>query len=88
MRQREALYIVVDANLSPSQRAVQAAHAVAQFMLVRPGVWKNETLVLLKDKGIEKYLFEADAFFQEPDLDYQVTAVAFYRTTFIDLPLL
>ena len=43
------LYIITDATLSPSQQAVQSAHAVAEFQKNHPGApWVNGTLVLLK----------------------------------------
>lgn len=44
----DRLYVLVHDNLTPSQKAVQACHAVAQFQIKHPGVWMNETLVLLK----------------------------------------
>ena len=42
------LYVYVDANLSDSQKAVQSAHAVAQFQKDHPTApWVNGTLVLM-----------------------------------------
>lgn len=73
------LYILVDQNLSPSQRAVQAAHAVAEYLLThRDTEWDNGTLVLLKVPDLEPWLKHADAIFREPDLDNRITAIAAY----------
>lgn len=73
------LYILVDQFLAPSKRAVQAAHAVAEYLLLHPDTeWDNGTLVLLKVPDIENWVQHADAVFREPDLDNRVTAVAAY----------
>jgi len=78
------LYVVVRKDITPSQRAVQAGHALAEYML-NSSRWKNKTLVYLgvrdlrrlhriKDKleyeEIEHYPF------YEADLDNQLTAIA------------
>jgi hypothetical protein len=82
---REKLYVVVNETLSPSQQAVQSAHAVAEFMRKNPHtLWANGYLILLKDRplfgdnmssrwhmpGIER------AEFIEPDLSNKITAYA------------
>jgi hypothetical protein len=90
------LYVVVDASLSKSQQAVQASHGVAEYMLsqsfmgkYRSDGWWNETLILLKDRDLDKYLPDCDSYWREPDLDNMVTAVAFYTDKFSwDIPLL
>ena len=74
------LYVVVQSDLSKAQQAVQAGHAVAEFLKTNPNtLWSNGTLVYLKQKdlnwlyGIKNYEW---AEFREPDLGNQVTAVA------------
>ena len=47
------LYVAVRKDLSYSQRAVQAGHAVAEYMLNCPSSnWKNQTLIYLGVKGL------------------------------------
>lgn len=71
------LYVLVDPNLYQAQRAVQAAHAVAEYMKLHPDTkWDNGTLVLLKAKNIEEEAKTADAIFTEPYWDNRITAVA------------
>jgi hypothetical protein len=88
------LYVVVDASLSKSQQAVQASHGVAQYVIdedIHPSKdrWLNSTLVLLKDRDLDKYLSSCDSYWREPDLDNRVTAVAFFKHSFPwDIPLL
>jgi len=80
---REKLYVVVNETLTPSQQAVQSAHAVAEFLRVHPHtMWSNGYLILLKDKpyGGNMRAFAwgggESAEFIEPDLDNKVTAYA------------
>jgi hypothetical protein len=83
---KEKLYVVVNETLTPSQQAVQSAHAVAEFLKKYPHtMWSNGYLILLKDKpsrdgnmkgwvgGHNEY-----AEFVEPDLDNKVTAYAVF----------
>jgi len=80
----EKLYVVVNEKLTPSQQAVQSAHAVAEFLKQYPNtVWSNGYLVLLKDKpnavgNMVPYIYgDCDiAKFIEPDLGNTVTAYA------------
>jgi hypothetical protein len=79
------LYVIVRKDLSTSQRAVQAGHAVAEFLLRGPfSRWNNGTLIYLGVKGLrqlerikdrfEKEGIEYSAFI-EPDLNDEITAI-------------
>ena len=80
------LYVVVRKDLSESQRAVQAGHAVAEFLLRGPNSnWSNGTLVYLGVKGLrqlENLKFKLDrrdisyVEFREPDIGNETTAIA------------
>lgn len=96
------LYTIVRKDLKGhGQRAVQAAHSVAEYLLKNPNttwdngtivlltIWDEESLVdfgeLLTSKGIN---FEM---FREPDLDNQFTALTAesdFRVPFCGLKLL
>lgn len=83
------LYVFVRSDLSPSQRAVQGAHAVAEYLLrghkrdfLQP--WNNGTIVMLRVKdasdleNTRQYLVNLGiehAQFYEPDIK-AYTAVA------------
>ena len=80
------LFVIVRKDLSISQRAVQAGHAVADYMLHSSfSRWNNETLIYLGVKGLHqlenlKRKFENEDIeyieFREPDLNNEVTAIA------------
>ena len=80
------LYVIVRKDLSVSQRAVQAGHAVAQFLLYGPfSRWKNGTLIYLGIKNLkrlEKLIYQLKnnninyVEFREPDIGNQITAIA------------
>ena len=80
------LYVIVRKDLSVSQRAVQAGHAVAEFLLRGPfSRWKNGTLIYLGVKGLKqlenlKYKLDFHGIpyteFREPDIGNEVTAIA------------
>ncbi len=42
------LYVVTRGDLSPAQQAVQAGHALAEYLLSTESEWDNGTLVYLK----------------------------------------
>lgn len=81
------LYVIVRKDLSISQQAVQAGHALAAYLLA--GLfcrrWKNETLIYLGVKGLNQlnnlkskldFLEVPYVEFREPDLNNEVTAIA------------
>jgi len=70
------LYVLVDPSLSKSQKAVQTAHAVAQYLIDNPNTdWDNGTLVVLKARDIDREAAYADSIFREPDLENKITAI-------------
>lgn len=79
------LYVLTRADLSKGQQAVQAGHAVAEWVLRNPQAWQNEFLIYLKVPS-EDHLHEWSIklqekghpyiVFREPDLENQVTALA------------
>jgi hypothetical protein len=96
------LYVLVRDDLkTPGYKAVQAGHAVAEFLLEygkTPG-WDNGTLVFLVVKSEDELEYYQDLFayreklyssFYEPDIGNQLTAVAVLGadTLVKDLPLL
>ena len=84
------LYLVTRADLPPGQQAVQAAHAMREFVACCPEVdleWyrTSNTLAFLAvpDEDRLSALLEKArsrgcpaASFQEPDLDHELTAIA------------
>ena len=81
------LYVIVRKDLSTSQQAVQAGHAVAAFLLHGQFFrrWRNETLIYLGVKGLhqlENLKHKLDCYdipyveFREPDIGNEVTAIA------------
>lgn len=78
------LYVLVRKDLSPSYRAVQAGHAVAEWLL-HDQSWQNDTLVYLTTRDEWSLCRWADKLdskdikwvgFREPDLGNQLTAIA------------
>jgi len=94
MKEDKKLYVVVDSQLPMQVQAVQACHAIAEFMRKYPATtWKNGTLVLLKQDfrggrhfytglGSRTYYprFEY-AEFKEPDMGDRLTAYAAFGPT-------
>lgn len=75
------MYILVRNDLSNSQKAVQAGHALAEYLQRRPDTqWKNGTLVYLKVRNEEELLdwhSKLDCIgFREPDKNNELTALA------------
>ena len=79
------LYIVTRKDLSKSQQAVQAGHALAEFILNRNTEWDNGTLVYLQvsdENELKRLLLSLESSnidyvkFREPDRDNEITAIA------------
>jgi hypothetical protein len=80
------LYVIVRKDLTTSQTAVQAGHAVAGYLLhSRLSRWQNNTLIYLGVKGLPqlenlKRKFERNEIayteFCEPDMNNETTAIA------------
>ena len=79
------LYVLIRSDLPKNYQAVQAGHAVAEYMLECPGAWQNETLVYLRvrneaeleewsERLHEMYIIRCPFF--EPDINDQMTALA------------
>lgn len=85
------MYVLVREDLTKSQQAVQAGHALAEYMLKYPGAreWGNHTLIYLKVSReqlqdlCKKYTdrLRHVAAFKEPDLNDELTAFAFLEPT-------
>lgn len=91
------LYVVVRDDLSPSQKAVQAGHAIAEYLKCNPDTdWYNGTLVILVENRLDKCILKLRkrnidwVEFYEPDLDNQLTAIASLNDgrVFSNLPLM
>jgi peptidyl-tRNA hydrolase len=80
------LYVIVRKDLTTSQMAVQAGHALAAYLLHSHfSRWKNETLIYLGVKNLDqlerlKYKLDLEGIkfteFREPDLNNESTAIA------------
>lgn len=80
------LYVIVRKDISISQRAVQAGHAVADYLLHSPSArWNNGILIYLGVKGLNqlehlkrKFKLEGIPYieFKEPDMNNETTAIA------------
>ena len=81
----DKLYVVTRKDLSKSQQAVQAGHALAEYLLTTDTPWTNGTLVYLKVndedelKSLTALLKHGKIHFtsfKEPDFNNQLTAIA------------
>lgn len=84
------LYVIVRKKMKCSIPAVQAGHALAQWMLDNPEQakeWNNSYLIYLQLKNLiklDRWMFKLDTknipytVFREPDLDNEPTAIAVY----------
>lgn len=77
------MYVVVRDDLSVAQKAVQAGHALAEYLKEnKDTLWNNGTLVYLTTKNIEQFKNKLDVYrieyneFREPDIGNELTAIA------------
>ena len=80
------MFVIVRKDLSKSQQAVQAGHALAEYLLRGPSTeWQNGTLIYLGVKGLTqlenlKHKFDMADIpykeFKEPDIGNETTAIA------------
>ena len=80
------MFVIVRKDLSTSQQAVQAGHALAEYLLHGPfSRWQNGTLIYLGVKGLKQLENIKRKFvmgdiphreFREPDLNDEITAIA------------
>jgi len=79
------LYVLTRKDLPGSQPAVQAGHAVAEWLLHDPASWKNEYLIYLGVDNEQDLKCWGDKLsrksikwigFREPDRDNELTAIA------------
>ncbi len=77
--------MLVRGDLPPPAQAVQAGHALAQYMLDHPNIWKNEYLIYLKvkdERDLKMWMWKLDmshipySTFYEPDLENSLTAIS------------
>ena len=79
------MYVLVDKSLPAEQKAVQAAHAVAEYYKVHGAKttyqWNNHLIILESDKILDTYFlrkYKMDyAVFNEPFYKGKITAIAF-----------
>ena len=80
--EKKSLYVLIDNKLEPIYGCVQGGHAVAQWLLNHPSQdWNNNYLIYVS-ADLSKWKERLDILnidyteFKEPDLDYQITALA------------
>ena len=85
MREQK-MYVLVRKDLSNQYAAVQAGHALAEYLIKNPDTqWTNGTLIYLgvKDENeLIKWIHKLDrnnitnTYFREPDIGNQITSLA------------
>ena len=86
MKKSHKLYVVTRRDLPKSYQAVQAGHALAEYLLQTPSTeWNNGTLVYLGVNDEEELAYQRDRLalrsithveFREPDIGDELTAIA------------
>jgi hypothetical protein len=89
MENEKRMYVIVRNDLSASYKMVQGTHALAEFALLRPAMFKSwgngylifvavPNLIALREFLAKSLTYYDAQFFCEPDLDGQLTAVCYY----------
>lgn len=83
---KEKLYVLVRKDLPKNYQAVQAGHAVAEYLLKNPKTkWNNGTLVYLQvqdEYELKKWMSKINnsICFREPDINNEITSIAVLST--------
>ena len=92
MNQIKKLYTVTRGDLTPGYQIAQSGHAISQFFLEHPEKarqWNNSYLISLSienEESLQKLLNKllekgiSVSYFQEPDIDNQLTSISFEST--------
>lgn len=84
------MYVIVRSDLGNSYKMVQGTHALAKYSLEHESLfkeWNNNFLIFLEVKNIFKlfnimnklnYLNIAYSYFEEPDLNNEITSLSIY----------
>lgn len=81
----EKMYVLVRSDLTNIQQAVQAGHAIAEYLLAYKTSWDNGTLIYLQvgnETALRRWANKLDLRgvawkgFVEPDMDNELTALA------------
>ena len=86
---KKRIYTITRSDLSIGQKATQSNHASTQYLIDHSphlkGEWNNGSIICLElgsEKALKKWLNKLEAnniktsIFREPDMDYQITAIA------------
>lgn len=86
MSLKQKMFVIVRKDLTKIQQAVQAGHALAEYILKGPSTsWTNGTLIYLGVKGLNqlenlKRKFDQEEIpymeFREPDLNNEITSIS------------
>ncbi len=100
---KKRIYTLTRADLSIGQKSVQSAHALAQYLIdYNPHIefeWNNGSIINLElgnEKSLKRWIKKLEgmnikySLFKEPDLNYEITAIAILHTgeIFKGIPLL
>lgn len=86
---KKRIYTITRSDLSIGQKATQSNHASTQYLIDHSphlkGEWNNGSIICLElgnENSLKKWLNKLEKYniktsiFREPDMDYQITAIA------------